>query len=519
MAFWNSITKFVAGGAVARASADAATPVLEPVKQHAWSKNKLRVLDLHTTAQLVAQAIIESGTAEDEAARNGYGPNRLMALVKMMQTTPGMADLDKMLNRTTISRQQFNYSLAKHQIDPQFWDALFDLTNDKLSVADVAAAVQQGHMPNDGILPPLAGSVAPPPGWHQPTAPDHQPPLNVPLTTIDIPPIAEAAAQGYDEDRLKVRANLSGLPPGPHDLLQMWNRNEITEEAVDAGIREGHMKTKWGQAFKRMRWAVLSPQEYASARLRQWVTAEESYVGGALTGHTQEQMDLLFLNRGRPASPTQMWRAWARKIVGPRGVPVEFEDHAKAIAISDIRPEYAEMLWGIRFNYPTLFQLGRLVQAGAINPETAATWAGYNLYGEDVVTALTAYWRTIYPGAGGQTGTAADKNVTKARTQLWTATHRSYVAQEIDSATATSALGTAGIDPAAVSQVIATWDAERALIRAQLSPADIRKAFQQGDVNASTGAAWTQADALAALEARGWSAAEAQSYLNIPYKG
>ncbi len=52
-----------------------------------------------------------------------------------------------------------------------------------------------------------------------------------------------------------------------------------------------------------------------------------------------------------------------------------------------------------------------------------------------------------------------------------------------------------------------------------MPPADIRKAYQQGDVNAATGVAWTQPDTLAALEARGYSPTEAQSYLNIPYKG
>src|SRR5512146_1911671 len=99
MAFWNRITSLIAGGAVATAASDGVRPVLEPVRQHAWTRNRQRVLDVGTTAQLVAQAIIGEGEADDEAARNGYSLNRLQALVHLAQTMPGQADLDRMLNR------------------------------------------------------------------------------------------------------------------------------------------------------------------------------------------------------------------------------------------------------------------------------------------------------------------------------------------------------------------------------------------------------------------------------------
>src|SRR5205085_8648918 len=141
-------------------------------------------------------------------------------------------------------------------------------------------------------------------------APDGAPPSHVPLTQVDLDPLLEALAHGIDVDRLRVLANLAGLPPGADTLLQMWNRELIDEATVDAGIREGHTKTKWASAFKRMRWAVLGAAEYASAHLRGWITQEEMYRGGKLTGHTKAQMDLLYLNRGRPLAPVQAYTAW-----------------------------------------------------------------------------------------------------------------------------------------------------------------------------------------------------------------
>ena len=512
MGIWSRLQAFVIGGAVTRAGSDAVTPVLEPVKQHAWQKNPLRVLEVNTAARLVAQGAIGLDQADEEASRQGFGAERLRWLVQLAQLAPGVAEALTLYRRQQIGLELLHHAYAKAQIDTRYWDGITATAHILLSPAEVANAVQQGHLANDGILPSPGTPASPPAGYVQPVAPDGQPPTDVPLTQLPIDPLTEAAGSGVTADRLKVMANLAGLPPGAEALLTMRNRNVITEEALDSGLREGHLKTKWLEAYKRMRFAVLSPAEAASARLRTWITAAESYEIGALHGYSREQMDLLFLNRGRPASPTQMWRAWARKATGPRGVPVEFEDHAKAIAISDIRPEYAEMLWQIRYNYPSLFQLDRLVQAGTVSADTAAQWAEWNLYAPEVVDALRTAW------AGGSKA-KADPHVSKAQTQLWTVTHRSYIAEEAPTAAATDRLTLLGVPADAQASILELWNAERSLIRAQLSPADIRKAMDKGVTNPATGAAWTMTDATAALLERGYSHADAQTYLTTPIGG
>lgn len=512
MGLWSRLLGFVTGGAIARASADAVAPALEPVKQHAWQQNPLRVLEANTAARLVAQGAVELAAAEDEASRQGFAAERLRWLVYLNQLAPGVAEALTLYRRQQIGLELLEHAYAKAQIDPRYWDGLTATAHVLLSPAEIANAVQQGHLANEGILPSPGTATAPPAGYKQPPAPDGQPPTDIPLTTIALDPLTEAAGAGVTKDRLEVMANLAGLPPGAAELLTMRNRNLISEAALDAGLREGHLKTKWLEAFKRLRWDVLSPAEAASARLRTWITKEESYAIGAQHGLTPEQMDLLFLNRGRPASPTQMWRAWARKAIGPRGVPTDYEDHAKAIAISDIRPEYAELLWQIRFNYPSLFQLDKLVAAGVVDADTAAQWAEWNLYAPEVVQALRAAWA----GGGGST---TDANVKKAQTHLWTATHRSYIAEEVATAAVSSRLELLGIPAAAQTQILELWQSERELIRAQLAPADVRKALDKGVPNPATGAPWTMADATEALIARGWDRADATTYLTTPIGG
>jgi hypothetical protein len=519
VAIWSRLQAFVFGGAIARAGSDSVAPVLEPVRQHAWKKNQLRVLEANLAARLVASGGVTFAEAAEEASRSGYAAERLSALVYLAQVAPGVAEALTLYRRKLIGKAELEHAYAKAQIEPDYWDALTATAELLLTPAEVANAIQQGHLPNPGVLPDVSPAVTPAQGVADPLTPDGQPPSDVPLTTVDLDPLAEAAGAGVDLARLKVLANLAGLPPGAETLLAMWNRGLITETAVDAGIREGHLKTKWTGAFKRMRWAVLSAPEAASARLRQWITAEESYRIGALTGHSEEQMDLLFLNRGRPASPTQMWRAWARGATGPRGVPTEYEDHAKAIAISDIRPEYAEMLWETRFNYPAMFMLNRLAIAKVIDVDTAADWAHKSLVAPEVIDALRAYW-------GGAAG-AASKEATKAelddeyqggyitadeyaaalgglgysgaeldlelhlgdarRLKRWRekvvdAIGGAYTTWAIDAPTATSQLAEVHITGDTANRLLDLWNIDRTVTVSGLTAAQVKKAYGAGEL-------------------------------------
>ena len=165
------------------------------------------------------------------------------------------------------------------------------------------------------------------------------------------------------------------------------------------------------------------------------------------------------------------------------------------------------MLWESRFLYPPLFQLTRLVQAGAIDADTAREWAVKDRYPPEVVNALHAYWTA--PSAA-----KADTHLGKAQTQLWTTTHRSYLSGESDDATATAALQAAGVTAATAPAVLALWQHERDLVRKQLTPAQVKKAWAKVVRNEATGAAWTRDDAIAELIQRGYTHADATTYLD-----
>jgi hypothetical protein len=470
VAIFDRLFGLIAGGALARASGRAIDPTLETAAQKAWGQRAVKVLTAHDAALADVKGFPSPVDFADDAKRQGVGAARYDALKHLLYTFPGPGALDDLTNRELVSIADAKAALKRLGYTETYIDALVAAFQDLLSPAEVANAVQQGHVPNEGILPDISAGTIPPGGATPPDTPDGQPRSHVPLTQIDLSPTSEAAGSGIDLKRLKVLANLVGLPPGPETLLTMWNRGLIDEESVDAGIREGHMKTKWTGAFKRMRWAVLAAQEYANAHLREWITEEEMWAGGALTGHTKEQMRLLYLNRGRPAAPGQMWTAWARKVIGPRGVPTDYTDHEQAIRRSNIRPEYAEMLWGIRFTYPPYFQVNRLVQAGAIDAATGADWMHKNRAAPEVVDAFVKFWQS---GDGG----GANAYIGKAQTQLWNATHTAYVSGEIDDGTAQGRLGALDIPADDQQAILVLWSLERQEPRRPLSADQLKKAY------------------------------------------
>src|SRR5207237_6599289 len=93
----------------------------------------------------------------------------------------------------------------------------------------------------------------------------------------------------------------------------------------------------------------------------------------------------------------------------------------------------------------------------------------------------------------------------KAQTQLWSSAHRSYVEHEVTRAAAAAALDALGVAAAAQGAVFALWDAERGLIRRELSPKEVAKAWAKDVVNPATGVPWTRDEARARRAERGRS--------------
>jgi hypothetical protein len=243
--------------------------------------------------------------------------------------------------------------------------------------------------------------------------------------------------------------------------------------------------------------AILTPGEYAESWLRGWRTQSEAEAGAATHGMTAEHLDLLYDLKGRPIPVHQITTGLARGGTYPSTYDDVPEPYRKSLQESDIRPEWSSLAYANRYLYPSAFVLRTLAQAGDLGDQAAVEQVLLEIgWKPSFATQVSTAW------VGGTA--SGDKHVTKAETSLWSTTHKSYVAGEIDDATATTALAAAGVAAAAVPQILALWAEERSLIRKQLSPAQIKKAFTTSTTNPVTGQPWTQQEATDALLARGY---------------
>lgn len=493
MAVWSRIASFVTGGAVARAASDGVSPVLEPVRQHAWQRNRLRVLDPGSAARLRAQGLIDDDAAHEEASRSGLNANRTDALVQMLQTAPGRAELAALLNRHWLDRADFDEAMAKHQIPPKYWDGLYDLRNEKLDPAQTAAAIHRGLIPDPGLL-----------RGEQPSGP-----RNVeayPVYPIDA--LEEVRADGYDHDRLGVLVGLQGLPMGPHEAAQAFFRGIITKGDYIAAFNESNNRNEWAEALLEQTRQIPTARDFFENALRGYHSFGWAVEQARRHGMSEADATVIYQNQGRPMAVRLITQGLARGGVF-KPEPGEITDpYLAAIVEGNLKPAYYDLAMANRYTLPSAFVMRSLTEAGTWTQEKAAQRlkeAGW--IPEDADEAAAAW-------AGGKSP-SADAHVGKAQTQLWNTTHRSYVAGESDDAAASAALAAAGVASGSIAGVLALWQHERELIRRQLTPAQVKKAWAKPITNQATGAAWTRDDAIAALVERGYSVAEANEFLDL----
>jgi hypothetical protein len=472
------------GAAIGGAAAVALEPLFEPAKQKAWAKAPNRILDAGTLARLVAQGGIELDAAHEDAALDGYASDKLDALIYLAQSVPGFAEALALWRRGTITDSEWHHTLAKAQLDARYWDGMDDLRQDRLSPPVVALAIVRGIMDDPGFLPVGPPSVA----------------GNVkPFPTSPLDSLTESAATGFDSERLRVLTAISGRPMGPEAAASAVFRGILLRVDFDRAVSEGDVRNEWADSIFETQRQIPSVADYIMAEIRGWITTAERNAGIARHGMSPADGDLLYLRTGRPAAPGQMATAIARGVDGPDGTPMDEPQFLKGIRESDIRPEWGEMLYGIRYQYPPLFQLTRLVTAGAVTPEQAAEWAKYDRYAPEVVEALLAGWK-----AGGSSS-VADPHLKSAATRVINAARTSYINGERNKIELESVLIKYVPDEQTLASLLEVWDDEKAVTVKPLTPSQIKKLYTENTI--------TLDDAVARLEAQGRTDTDATLYL------
>ena len=476
----------------------AARPALEPFAQslanEAWSSHAVLPPDAIYLAQGVAQGQVAKDAAYSWAKQQGFDTAQMDALVNIANVGPPLGLAYEAWRRGQLSDADFETALRRTGLEAQWFAALEDLKHNRLDLGALATAVHRGIMDDSGLLvtpvPTGSGSIP-----------------RIPVSSLDT--LAEFAAQGIDPERARVLVADTGLPLSLGEMLQLYNRGEVTATDVKVSIAESNVRNEYMDVALNLARRLLTPHEHAEAELRGVETRAEASAGANMSGLNDADYATLFEILGRPLNIHEVTTGIARGgSYGGDYTAVPDGVYRDAIRRSAIRPEYADLAYHNRFVYPSAFVLRSLAQSGDLGGQPAVQQVLEEIgwkpsFAQQVSTA----WTT---GAG---GSSADPHVSKAQTQVWTATHKAYVDSLVSDQTATTALGVAGVAAAAIPTVLAAWQAERNLIRASLSAAQIKKAWREQIPDPALGRPWTEDEAVTRLVELGYTPDDARILL------
>lgn len=491
------MTAGVGAEGLAFAAGFAASHALQPeaalIAQDAWRAAQLRRLDPEFAAQAAAEGLASQDAMATEASYSGIDASRFAYLYGIALNAPGTGELLEMLRRKTITPGNFTHGLRKARLEPMWDDPLTELQHARLSPAQVALGIVRSVISDPGLLATqldVSGGVVP----------------AYPVWPGDA--LTEAEAGGIDKDRLRVMVGEIGLPMSAQQAASAYFRNIIHLPDFNRAILEGDTRPEWAPFILDQARQILTSGQYAELQLRGYYDRATRLKNTAKHGMSDQDSDWLYdvLGRSIPVHQITTGEARGGTYNGPSAdIPAAY---LHSLQRGNLRPEYYNLAYANRYSYPSAFVVRALLTDGALTQAE-----GEQIFLDVGWTPDLAH--KVAQHYAPSTAVKADPHLTKASNQLWTTLHRSYVSEETDDTVATQTLTTLGVDPTVIPDVLALWQAERALIRKQLSAAQVKKAYAEAVTNPDTGTAWTHTDAIDALIQRGYSMADATTMLEL----
>lgn len=432
---------------------------LEPfslaIAQKAWQIASIRALDALTAAAVAAENVDEYERMKGEASFNGLDAQRFADLYGVVLEAPEMGELLTMLRRDTITEDQFKHGLRKARLEA-LWDVPLDeLKNVRLAPAQIALGIVRSVIKDPGLLAVTLD-----------TADSNV--ARYPQASFDA--IAEAAAAGIDEDRLRTLVGEVGLPMPAVRAASAFFRSILTRGAYNQAILEGDTRPEWADAILDEARQIPTAHEFIEGRLRAWIDDQAMLDGTAMHGMTQEHTDLLFKVAGRPLSFHQVFIGLRRG--GIYDGPTNEIDPAflKSLQESNIRPEWYNIAWAQRHVYPSMFVLRALTESHDYTAQQTETILLYEGWEPTLAHDTATKWYATKSATGSTLSS-------KAKTSALTALHKSYVDDLSDETFARSLMTELGEPESEQAATIAIWNHERAIRRASLTAKQITNAI------------------------------------------
>lgn len=270
--------------------------LLAPNVQNSLAAHPHALLPPELAARLVASRIWSNGEGSNESRRSGVSDGRFQSLVEAAQALPALGELITLYQRGRINRRKVEDTLRRAGVREDFIDILPDLAQTLLDADQLSNMVDRGAISHNegqsraqsvGVSPAdfdkLVELVGVPPANElllmayrrgiidraRLNRGIRQSPLRTewadvidalqydPLSTLQA---ADAVLQNLmsvadgrkiaDQNGTHARdfdklVEISGRPPGIQEVIDLWNRGEVTESEVRQALLESPLKNKW----------------------------------------------------------------------------------------------------------------------------------------------------------------------------------------------------------------------------------------------------------------------------------
>jgi hypothetical protein len=515
MALWSRFFTYTAGSAASRAAGSVVGPVFDVSSQNSAARRPYATLDPGMAAEALARDLDEAheftsldGAGNvvqrstnapsgvdfpDDAIRASVGPARFEVLRQLARQVPPLAETLDLWRRGRINEETVNAVLSKMAVPRGLRPALKSLRWVLPSVTDmVRFGVREVYNP------PLRAALDLDAEFPQAFADD-------------------ASKIGLDRETAGNYWAAHWELPSFTEGAQMLFRGEITRGQFQDLLKALDYAPTWRPKLEAIARAIptmsdfirFAVREVYSPKIRDTFNLDEDYPAvftekAALHGMNEEDAKAFWAAHWQLPSTEQGFRMFHRDVI-------DLPTLRLLLRAKDVMPFWRQRLIDIAYLTPGRIDLRRMYAAGVIDRARVKRGyldLGYKPADAEILTDFAVKLAEEAPGS------ARRVYLEKARQQLWTRTHTSYLAGQIDRLAAAQKLVQAGVPTDQNDAVLDLWDHEREVYRKQLTPAQLKRAYVKAIANPATGQPWTRDEVIAELVDRGYSLADANTYLD-----
>lgn len=466
-------------------------PEMEAYQQRVNAAHPDAVLPPPDLADAVIRNYMPMGEAAAEAAKSGLDAERFARLVPLHGDAPGPQQLAAALMRGLIpaggtgpEAVSFEQGIREGRLADKWTAMMRGLASQVISPADAASAAVRNFLPE--------GEAA-----------------------------GQAAKSGVDAALFQTLLHLAGDAPAPGQLAEALRRGLIPDGGTgpgsvsfEQGIAEGRLADKWTDMIRGLAKIWPTPANALRAALTGQIPLDEGRALYERLGGDGQFYQIMFNTEGQAPTPLEAVEMALRGIIPWNGTGPEVTSYEQAFKEGPWRNKWADAFKRAAYPVPTVGQIADYLRYGIIDKPTAAKelaargivgdhakWAmdyaeavsTFDFRGLTLNSVMHALQASIVTEANARTilksmhvsDQAANllisytklQRAVSATTNAISHVGSLYVARKITQDTARKSLAQLGLDQAAASDIMQTWDLEAIVTVKTLTPAQIVDAW------------------------------------------